>query len=235
MPWSTRQLADLAGTTVKAVRYYHDAGLLDEPERAANGYKRYGVEHLLRVLQIRRLVELGMPLERVATMERADRHPVAAIRELDDEIAATIERLEGVRSELALILRHRSPIDLPEGFAAAGERVSEADRSLLMVMSRVLDADALAELRSVMDRRDPSDDEFDALADDASDAEIEALATRMAERVAADAREMTALGDLGAHLSGRRDLAIGAVGEAIAHAYRPAQLRVLIRIGELTG
>ena len=31
MPWSTRELAELAGTTVKAVRHYHEIGLLDEP------------------------------------------------------------------------------------------------------------------------------------------------------------------------------------------------------------
>ncbi|WP_433560110.1 MerR family DNA-binding transcriptional regulator [Pseudonocardia xinjiangensis] len=28
MAWSTRELADLAGTTVRAVRHYHDVGLL---------------------------------------------------------------------------------------------------------------------------------------------------------------------------------------------------------------
>ncbi|MEQ3553652.1 WhiB family transcriptional regulator [Pseudonocardia nematodicida] len=38
--WSTRQLAELAGTTVRAVRHYHEVGLLDEPARRANGYKR---------------------------------------------------------------------------------------------------------------------------------------------------------------------------------------------------
>jgi DNA-binding transcriptional MerR regulator len=35
--WSTRQVAELAGTTVKAVRHYHKVGLLNEPERGANG------------------------------------------------------------------------------------------------------------------------------------------------------------------------------------------------------
>ena len=37
MAWSTRQLAEMAGTTVKSVRYYHQLGLLDEPERLGNG------------------------------------------------------------------------------------------------------------------------------------------------------------------------------------------------------
>ncbi|WP_399921406.1 MerR family transcriptional regulator [Streptomyces kanamyceticus] len=47
--WSTGQLAELAGTTTKTVRHYHETGLLDEPERAPNGYKRYGVSHLVRL------------------------------------------------------------------------------------------------------------------------------------------------------------------------------------------
>ncbi|WP_344094254.1 MerR family transcriptional regulator, partial [Nocardiopsis composta] len=60
MAWSTRQVAELAGTTVKAVRYYHRIGLLDVPERTANGYKRYEVEHLVRLVQIKRLSDLGV-------------------------------------------------------------------------------------------------------------------------------------------------------------------------------
>ncbi|WYB32379.1 MerR family transcriptional regulator [Streptomyces sp. SM1P] len=73
--WSTRQLADLAGTTERAVRHYHQVGLVPEPERRANGYKRYGVRHLVRVLRIRRLSRLGLSLTRVAELGDADGHP----------------------------------------------------------------------------------------------------------------------------------------------------------------
>lgn len=69
MPWSTRQLADLAGTTVNTVRHYHQVGLLPEPERRSNGYKQYTVPHLVRLLRIRRLVDLGVPLSRIDSME----------------------------------------------------------------------------------------------------------------------------------------------------------------------
>jgi DNA-binding transcriptional MerR regulator len=73
MPWSTRQLADLAGTTVNTVRHYHQVGLLPEPERRSNGYKQYTVPHLVRLLRIRRLVDLGVPLSRIDSMEDAPR------------------------------------------------------------------------------------------------------------------------------------------------------------------
>ncbi|NEE29361.1 MerR family transcriptional regulator, partial [Streptomyces sp. SID7982] len=78
--WSTSQLADLAGTTERAVRHYHQVGLVPEPERRANGYKRYGVRHLVRVLRIRRLSRLGLSLTRVAELGDADGHPRDVLR-----------------------------------------------------------------------------------------------------------------------------------------------------------
>ncbi|MFI0470094.1 MerR family DNA-binding transcriptional regulator [Saccharopolyspora sp. 5N102] len=73
MAWSTRQLAELAGTTLKTVRYYHKVGLLDEPERAANGYKQSQIRHLIRLLRIRRLVGDGCPMWKVAPSGRGGR------------------------------------------------------------------------------------------------------------------------------------------------------------------
>ena len=57
------------------MRHYHEAGLLDEPERRSNGYKQYGVPHLLRLLQIRRLRDLGVPLAQIEPLGRADEDP----------------------------------------------------------------------------------------------------------------------------------------------------------------
>ena len=53
MAWSTHELADLAGTSLRTVRHYHEVGLLDEPERHSNGYKQYGVAHLVRGIRQR--------------------------------------------------------------------------------------------------------------------------------------------------------------------------------------
>jgi DNA-binding transcriptional MerR regulator len=120
MPWSTRQLADIAGTTVKAVRHYHAVGLLDEPDRAGNGYKQYGDTHLTRLLQIKRLRDLGVSLSEIASIDRADLVPDGAVRLVDAELAATIEGLQRIRTELAIVLRHRASTDM------LGERDSAA-------------------------------------------------------------------------------------------------------------
>ena len=58
LTWSTRQVAALAGTTQKAVRYYHSVGLLAEPERGVNGYKHYGVAVASRVLDDQSVAQL---------------------------------------------------------------------------------------------------------------------------------------------------------------------------------
>jgi len=138
--WSTREIAELAGTSLRAARHYHQVGLLEEPERRANGYKQYGVAHLVRVLRIKRLTELGFSLSQIAAMGDGDDHPEEALRTLDAELAATIERLQRVRVELGLILRQAAPTDLPPELApaAAHAGLSDADRALVVVLTRVL-------------------------------------------------------------------------------------------------
>jgi DNA-binding transcriptional MerR regulator len=99
--WSTREIAELAGTTLRTVRHYHDVGLLPEPERHPNGYKQYRVAHLVRILRITRLTGLGFSLSRIAALSSDESHPGDALRALDAELAATVARLQQIRVELA--------------------------------------------------------------------------------------------------------------------------------------
>ena len=84
------ELARLAGTTVRTLRHYHQIGLLDEPRRSAGGYRDYGLEHLVRVLGVRRLVALGLSLEAVA--ETLD-GPRERRDDLLDELATHLDEL----------------------------------------------------------------------------------------------------------------------------------------------
>lgn len=67
-------------------------------------------------------------------------HAVAAQfrRTLDAELAEAIDRLQRVRMELSLILRHVSSTNLPPelAVAAANAKLSGADRSFITVMNR---------------------------------------------------------------------------------------------------
>lgn len=234
MAWSTSQLAELAGTTLKTVRHYHEIGLLDEPERAANGYKRYGVNHLVRLLRIRRLAELGVPLSDIPSIEATDGRAEQTLRALDAELAASIERHQRMRQELAAILENRASIDLPADFRRLADDLPDAQRSLLLVYSSILTPAAMSTLREQLSG--PRSDvaaEFEALPEDAPDDVRGRLAERLAPEVRAQQEDHPSLSDLGA--SSRREEAItqSVVVQALVEFYNEAQLDVLRRVHAL--
>lgn len=105
MAWSTRELAELAGTTVNAIRHYHRIALLAEPARRYNGYKQYAVPDLIRLLRIRRLSELGVPLLRIREICEDGAAAPDVLRQVDAGLAAETERLTRARTDIATLLR----------------------------------------------------------------------------------------------------------------------------------
>jgi len=59
------ELAARAGCDVQTVRFYEREGLLEEPEREASGYRRYGERHVERVKFIRHCRALDLPLNEI--------------------------------------------------------------------------------------------------------------------------------------------------------------------------
>ncbi|MDD7968253.1 MerR family transcriptional regulator [Actinomycetospora lemnae] len=234
MGWSTRQLAELSGTTLRAVRHYHEVGLLEEPARRANGYKQYGVAHLVRVLRIKRLTDLGFSLAQIAEMGDTEEHPEQALRALDAELAATIERLQRARLELATILQRHAPAALPPELGPLADAdMSDADRSLVVVLSRVLGAESLQAYADMIRETptDPTFTEFDDLPADADEATRQDLAERMAppaHAVRTAYPAMRGVGDATLPLGRRR--AQETVGVALRELYNEAQLDVMVRL-----
>src|ERR1700722_18631026 len=66
------QLAAYAGVTARAVRHYHQIGLLPEPERDASGYRRYGATAVVSLIKIRILASAGVPLSQIGKLLQAD-------------------------------------------------------------------------------------------------------------------------------------------------------------------
>ncbi|WP_127842224.1 MerR family transcriptional regulator [Actinomyces wuliandei] len=66
-----KEIADLAGTTPRAVRHYHRLGLLAVPP-TVHGKREYGVAHLARLMRIRWLAEGGLPLAQIAEVLAQD-------------------------------------------------------------------------------------------------------------------------------------------------------------------
>ncbi|WP_033342888.1 helix-turn-helix domain-containing protein [Catenuloplanes japonicus] len=235
--WSTRELAEIAGTTLKTVRHYHRVGLLDEPERAPNGYKRYRIAHLVRLLRIRRLADLGMPLADIAAMEESDEGAEEILRALDAELADSIARQQRIREDLAAILQHRRLAELPPGFAAIAGDLSEADRAFLLLSSRIFDPALMDVLRRQHTTpRSAAGLEFDALTDDSTDEERQSLAERYAPEMRRELQEPRLQEFTDQVVAGTVEpRAWSVLLQGIAELHNAAQIDVLQRANALLG
>src|SRR4051794_8597319 len=84
------EFAKMTHLSVKALRHYHDLGLL-EPAMVdpATGYRSYAPNQVTSALAIRRFRDLDMPLDEVRTVLHADDEDARR-----DAIVAHLERME---------------------------------------------------------------------------------------------------------------------------------------------
>lgn len=108
-----KDLAEQAGVSIKAVRYYESRGLIT-PDRAPNGYREYDAADVMVVREIRALLSLGLTADETvpfveclrAGNDRADVCPASldAYRLRIAEIDQRIEELSRLRGELSGLL-----------------------------------------------------------------------------------------------------------------------------------
>jgi len=85
-------LADEAGVNVETIRYYQRRGLMPEPDKPAQGYRRYDATTVKRVRFIKRAQALGFTLEEIGGLLKLDEaHAWAETRELASHKLQTIE------------------------------------------------------------------------------------------------------------------------------------------------
>lgn len=116
------QLASYAGVSARAVRFYHQKGLLPEPERDVSGYRRYDAAAVVELIRIRTLAQAGVPLSRVRQLLAAD----------PDEFAAAVEEIDQrLRAEIRERQRHRrriAQLAAGDSLALPAEAVAYLDR-----------------------------------------------------------------------------------------------------------
>jgi DNA-binding transcriptional MerR regulator len=96
------QLAAHAGVTVRAIRHYHERGLLEEPERDASGYRRYDAQAVVDLIRIKTLSEAGVPLARIEDLLSARPEEFsAAIAQIDAALKQKIRDLTRSRRRIA--------------------------------------------------------------------------------------------------------------------------------------
>jgi DNA-binding transcriptional MerR regulator len=102
-------VAEKLGTTIRAIRYYEEEGLL-KPVRTPGGTRLYSARHLDRLRAILALAKNGYPLEairalaelrtRCATGDETRRAVVTRLEELLDEIEQRMHDLRSLSVEL---------------------------------------------------------------------------------------------------------------------------------------
>lgn len=229
MGWSTSELARLTGTTVNTIRHYHKHDLLAEPERMSNGYKQYGASHLLRLLQIRRMRELGIPLSDIARVENDREQQQLALKQLDSDLGERIAELKKARAEIAEMVAYGAPIDTASGFIDIAARMSAADRSLMSLYSNLYDESAMAEMKSIMSDSSPYDQEVDELPEDADEATRMRLAEQIGPSMKAHLEEKPWMLAPTHRMNGDAKMGQAAIIGSISELYNPAQIDVIQR------
>ena len=192
----SKEVAELAGVTVRALRHYHQVGVLPEPDRGTNGYRTYELSHVARLLRIRTLAELGVPLEQMAAIldDPADTASEDLLADLETQLQERIAHLEGQLQRVSELRTSRARPDLTPalvefleavgGVEDSGLAALEHDASVLL--ARLYEAggtpDDLRDLAAVLvdvRSREEYDDfaaRFEGLPADASDADVREVA-----------------------------------------------------------
>lgn len=139
--------------SVKALRHYHEVGLLEPAEiDPSSGYRRYGTDQVATAQAIRRFRELDMPIDQVRAVLLApdDRTRNRAIL---DHLGAMQEQLERTQQTVASLQALLSPASAPR---AMTYRTIDAG-AVLAIREQVLwddagswCADAFAELHALV-------------------------------------------------------------------------------------
>ncbi|MCO1575733.1 MerR family transcriptional regulator [Crossiella sp. SN42] len=256
--------AAFAGTTPRAIRHYHQIGLLPEPERGADGRRRYGYEDMIRLLWIRKMAEAGIKLDDMRAAFDETRDIGENLGRLEETLAA---QEDGIRRQRLAVQRLRavgSPLGLLSDLVT--DRLSHlppgalrpADLDALLVTERIFGPLAAAiqasafivlathpGLRAEEDRLDAAEAALDDGVDP-DDPRVEELATQRYRHLKALGQAIEAAGldtaeeklfELHGDLDEEQDARMSAF-EAITkmpYDFSPARLRCVERAGQLLG
>ena len=117
VPMRVAEIAELTGTTVRTVRYYHSLGLLPIPGERG-GWRDYDLGHVARLSRIRWLVQAGVSLETIRRV--LDEPEATGVERIDDAPAAGAA---GARSAAGSVVE-----DLAGALAAVEDHLAEVSR-----------------------------------------------------------------------------------------------------------
>jgi DNA-binding transcriptional MerR regulator len=130
MEYTVKQLATLAGVSVRTLHYYDEIGLLRPNRLGSNGYRYYGEAAMLRLQQILFYRELGFGLDEIAGVLDATDFDV--LRALEDHRGALQRRLGRLRRLVQTVdqtiahLRGERPAEAKDLFAGFSDEQQTA-------------------------------------------------------------------------------------------------------------
>jgi DNA-binding transcriptional MerR regulator len=110
MEYTVNQLAQISGVSTRALRYYHQIGLLTPKRISSTGYRIYGTREVDRLQQILFYKEMGMSLEDIGKiLNSPDFNRLKALKEHK-------ERLMEKRMQLDMLIENvKKTIESAEG------------------------------------------------------------------------------------------------------------------------
>ncbi len=103
------RLAKAAGVNVETIRYYQRIGLIDEPVKPAQGYRRYPPPMVERIRFIKRAQELGFSLNEITdllSLNDGDCNEARTLAEYKQEvIQQRIDDLCAIQRELTKLIK----------------------------------------------------------------------------------------------------------------------------------
>jgi DNA-binding transcriptional MerR regulator len=156
----SNEIARLAGISVRAIRHYHEIGLLAEPPRQSNGYRAYGVEHFIRLLSIGRLKALGIQLANVSDILKNTPKQSLILDNIDRSLERKIEILQKQKQMLSALREGGGPIDIPTEFAGAltslevgrVQEANKAGREQAILFDHLFDRSERAKIAKLFDQ-----------------------------------------------------------------------------------
>ena len=250
-----KEVAELAGTSVRTVRYYHQVGLLDVPAEG-DGFRDYELHHLARLLRIRWLAGAGLSLPVIGEIlgnedsaESAD--PLTDLRStlaaMDQQLAELKAQRERIMSLIERAETYPSVTPLPGALSHFYDRLTarmptrrarlalEAERRILSILAiRGYLPGGFEDLVAEMTAEDEElmIDMFTTFAD-AGRADDDAVDEHIANLLAYTKRHEDRIADILGQLSERQASTFGLLARLVRLAY-PArsQTRVLERYVE---
>jgi MerR family transcriptional regulator, copper efflux regulator len=112
------ELAEQAGISTKAIRYYEQIGILAPPARSASGYRTYDQAALGRLSFVRAAQAVGLTLDEIRQViafrddgQAPCAHVTDLLRRHAADLDARIRELQKLRGELRQLARRATTLD----------------------------------------------------------------------------------------------------------------------------